>query len=104
MYHLTRGERGLSDRAPEDFAAQLLSEMAQAADVLGTQWQWAGFRAPLPESPDVTGSIASAISEFRPSLVITHWIGSWHESHRRTHRATIEAVAQSKNMDIDVAF
>lgn len=95
LFHLTRGERGHPTTPPERFARQLEEEMAAAGAALGCDVRWSGLPAPLPPSAEVVAHVAAMIEEVGPDLVVTHWKGSWHPSHRRAHEATVAALARS---------
>lgn len=95
LLHLTRGERGHPTLDADAFARQLDEEMAVAAGRLGTSSRWAGVSAPLTAADEgqLSELILGDLRELRPAFVLTHWIGSWHPSHRRAHGATRAAVA-----------
>ncbi len=94
LFHLTRGERGHPTTPPERFGPQLEQEMSAAAAALGVDARWSGQQAPLPPPGEVVPLLTGLIDEFRPDLVVTHWKGSWHPSHRRAHAATVAAIEQ----------
>ena len=98
LLHLTRGERGHPTLDADAFATQLDDEMEVAAGMLGASFRWAGVSAPLADADEgrISELIAQDLRELRPSFVLTHWIGSWHPSHRRAHTATRMAVAASR--------
>lgn len=92
LVHLTRGERGHALKTPEVFGKQLKKEMEKAAGLMGVRQKWPGFMAPLTESKDVEKWIEKTILEEKITLVITHWVGSWHPSHIRAHQAVVRAI------------
>ena len=92
LFHLSRGERGHPTTPPARFGRQLEVEMAEAATALGVEQQWSGLRAPLPHPDEVATVVAAKVDSLRPALVVTHWKGSWHPSHRRSHDATVAAL------------
>lgn len=92
LFHLSRGERGHPTTPPARFGQQLEVEMAEAATALGVEQQWSGLRAPLSHSDEVATVVAAKVDSLRPALVVTHWKGSWHPSHRRSHDATVAAL------------
>jgi LmbE family N-acetylglucosaminyl deacetylase len=98
LLHLTRGERGHPTLDADAFATQLDDEMAVAAGMLGASFRWAGVGAPLADADEgqLSKLILGSLRELRPTFVVTHWIGSWHPSHRRAHTATRAAVAASR--------
>ena len=92
LLHLSKGERGHPTTPPARFGRQLEEEMARAAEVLGVEQRWSGLAAPLPHSDEIAPLIAAHLDELQPALLITHWGGSWHRSHRRSHAAALTAV------------
>jgi LmbE family N-acetylglucosaminyl deacetylase len=95
LLHLTRGERGHPTLDADAFATQLDDEMEVAAGALGASFRWAGVSAPLSDTDEgqLSGLILADLRERRPGFVLTHWIGSWHPSHRRASAAARAAVA-----------
>ena len=95
LLHLTRGERGHPTLEADIFAEQLDAEMEAAAGALGATFSWAGVSAPLTDADEgqLADLVLRSLQELRPAFVVTHWIGSWHPSHRRAHAATRAAVA-----------
>lgn len=103
LLHLSRGERGHPTTAPSRFGRQLEGEMARAAQVLGVEQRWSGLPAPLPPPDRIAPLVADHVNQLQPDLVVTHWRGSWHRSHRRAHAAVLEAVRLS-DASIPVAY
>jgi LmbE family N-acetylglucosaminyl deacetylase len=91
LLHLTRGERGHPELSATIFGPQLEREMAEAAGALGVGYEWAGIMAPLPEAGEVAPVIRDAIERVHVDVVVTHWKGSWHQSHVRAHEAVVLA-------------
>jgi LmbE family N-acetylglucosaminyl deacetylase len=96
LLHLTRGERGHPELETAEFAEQLEGEMAAAAQTLGVRHRWAALPAPLPPPEEHANALAGVLAELGPRIVLTHWVGSWHESHRRAHAAVRSAVARQR--------
>lgn len=91
LLHLTRGERGHPTKPPADFGPQLEAEMAASASTLGSEFRWSGLPAPLREAGETAAVIAAAAAEVEAKVLVTHWKGSWHPSHRIAHEATLAA-------------
>ena len=81
LIHLTLGERGHPEKPPEVFAPQLREETLRAARALGVEAVWSGAPAPL-RGVDVFDWLVAELDGRRPTVVVTHWSGSWHASHR----------------------
>src|SRR5262245_53541677 len=87
--HLTMGEQGHPCLIPQDYAKQKEAEAARAADELGVTMCSLGLRDGFLSSDDETAlRVADLIRAVRPSVVITHWHGSWHKDHRAAAELT----------------
>jgi LmbE family N-acetylglucosaminyl deacetylase len=84
LVHLTLGERGHPEKPADDFAPQIREESMRAGRAVGADVVWSGAKAPLRGS-EVLDWLVAELESRRPSLLITHWKGSWHPSHRETH-------------------
>jgi LmbE family N-acetylglucosaminyl deacetylase len=102
LVHLTRGERGHPTLDAAAFGAQLEGEMARASVMLGVPYRWLDLAAPLASPGEVVPALRALVGELRPELVVTHWIGSWHESHRRACRSVRAAVADLRGEGVAV--
>ena len=102
LIHLTLGERGHPDKAPDAFGPQLRDESLAAGRLLGAEAVWSGAPAPL-RGPDVLDWLVAEITRRRPTVVITHWAGSWHASHREAH-AVVRKALDLAPVDPVVAF
>jgi LmbE family N-acetylglucosaminyl deacetylase len=101
LLHLTRGERGHPTKSPDEFGRQLEEEMEEAARRLGVQQHWPELRAPLDKPAQATPLIRDVIVKNGVDTVITHWQGSWHQSHVRAHLAVKEAL---RSLDTDISL
>ncbi len=91
LIHLTLGERGHPDKPLDVFGPQLREESLVAGRLLGAEVIWSGAPAPL-RGPDVLDWLVAELIRRRPTVVITHWRGSWHPSHREAHAVVREAL------------
>lgn len=88
LVHVTRGERGHPTLPPDQYGPQLEVEMRRAAQTLDVDYLWPGFLAGhLPPISALADRIASILVDYQPDLVVTHWRGSWHPTHRQVHDA-----------------
>ena len=84
---LTLGERG----SPKDIPAEKYGEMQRAATekaakLLGAQFELLTYPdAQLPARDEAAFAICDLIRKHKPSVVLTHWSGSWHKDHQNTH-------------------
>ncbi len=100
ILHLTRGERGHPSKRPSEFGSQIEAEMSEAAAILGVRCKWTGIQAPLDEV-EARQAIAQIVEQSQPRVIVTHWRGSWHPSHVKTHSAVMAAATAH---DITVLF
>lgn len=85
IVHLTRGERGHATKPPEVYGPQLEREMKEAAEVLGCNAMWMGYKAgTIGTSESIMLDICDLLRRERPDYVITHWRGSVHPRHTST--------------------
>lgn len=92
LLHLTRGERGHPTKPAAVFGSQLEEEMAAAATALGVGCRWSGLPAPLAGPEQVAPLVAAAARDVGAKVLITHWKGSWHPSHRVAHQGVLAAI------------
>jgi LmbE family N-acetylglucosaminyl deacetylase len=92
ILHLTLGEKGHRQLGPEAYAAQKRGEAERAAALLGGRARFLDYPdAELPDDEAVRWAVADVIREVRPRVVLTHWRGSFHRDHRRTHDIVVDA-------------
>jgi LmbE family N-acetylglucosaminyl deacetylase len=93
LVHLTLGERGHTEKPAEVFGRQIREESLLAGHALGAEVVWSGAPAPL-RGADVLDWLVAELERRRPSLVVTHWKGSWHPSHREANEVVGRALEQ----------
>jgi LmbE family N-acetylglucosaminyl deacetylase len=86
MVHMTPGEKGHPKLWPAEYKAIKDVEAENAAKVLGAT----SIMMPLPDgelpvNEDVQMAIADVIREHKPTIILTHWKGSFHRDHNNTH-------------------
>jgi LmbE family N-acetylglucosaminyl deacetylase len=93
LLHLTLGEGGNPRLSPEAYGAQKRREAEAVAAALGAEVRFGPYRdGELPDTEDARRWVADVIRQVRPTLVITHWHGSIHKDHARTHAIVTDAV------------
>lgn len=96
LVHVTDGSGNYPDLGPDGSSRQARMEAARAARVLGSDMCWLGFPSALLHSGgQFLATLAGHFRAWQPSLIITHWRGSWHERHRITYRLVRRAVAST---------
>lgn len=93
LVHLTNGARSYPDVGAVRSARRSQREAQRAASVLGCEFEWSGWTPPrlMSMGPSVEW-LAQRVEALTPSVIITHWRGSWHPRHRLAHRLVLESV------------
>ena len=91
LVHLTNGARSYPDVGAVRSARRSQREAQRAASVLGCEFEWSGWTPPrlMSMGPSVEW-LAQRVEALTPSVIITHWRGSWHPRHRLAHRLVLE--------------
>jgi len=93
MIHATPGEKGHPSMPFQQYEAIKLEEARRTAEVWGADVRFMPYKdAGLPYSPKVVMELAAIFREIRPDIVLTHWRGSFHPDHFKTHCLTMDAV------------
>lgn len=84
---LTLGEKGHRTLGPREYAEQKKQEATAAARLLGAEARWLdGIEDGLLLNDEETKmKVAQVIREVRPTVVVTHWKGSFHKDHTNCH-------------------
>jgi LmbE family N-acetylglucosaminyl deacetylase len=93
MVHMTPGEKGHPQLSPEEYKAIKDVEAENAARLLGAEsvmMPWPDGELPVNE--DVQMAIADVIRQYRPSVILTHWNGSFHRDHNNTYTNVIASL------------
>lgn len=91
---LTLGEKG----NPESIASNKYGDMQRdasekAAQMLGAEAELLGYPdAELPADEQAALKVCDVIRKHQPTVVITHWSGSWHKDHQNCHIVVRDAV------------
>lgn len=94
LVHLTLGEGGHPSLSVQDYAEQKKAECQQAAEVLGAEVRWLPYaHDALPATPEVELAVCDLIRELRPTIVLTHWRGSFERDHVLAHHLVMRGLA-----------
>jgi LmbE family N-acetylglucosaminyl deacetylase len=91
---LTLGERG----NPANITSERYGEMQRnatekAAKMLGAEVEILNYPdAELPAEERVALEVCDLIRKHKPTVVITHWNGSWHKDHQTCHVVVRDAI------------
>jgi LmbE family N-acetylglucosaminyl deacetylase len=91
--NLTAGEKGHPTIPPAEYAVMQRAATAEAARILGAEALFLDYPdAELPLNEEAILAVCDRIRVERPSIVITHWSGSWHKDHRNAHAIVRDAM------------
>ncbi|MGH2557769.1 MAG: PIG-L deacetylase family protein [Thermomicrobiales bacterium] len=86
MVHMTPGEKGHPTLLSAEYKVQKDAEAEKAAALLGADrviMPWPDGELPVNE--EVQMALADVIREYRPTIILTHWKGSFHRDHNNSH-------------------
>ncbi|MGQ9514032.1 MAG: PIG-L deacetylase family protein [Thermoproteota archaeon] len=93
LVHLTAGERGHPFLSPEKYREQKIKEGLESARKIGAEFRVLQYTDGELESDKETKLIiCDLIRELKPDIVVTHWKGSYHRDHNRTHEIVKDAI------------
>jgi LmbE family N-acetylglucosaminyl deacetylase len=93
MVHMTPGEKGHPTLSPEEYKVIKDEEAATAATLLGAEsvmMPWPDGELPLNEA--VQMALGDVIREHKPTVILTHWKGSFHRDHNNTHHNVLASL------------
>jgi N-acetylglucosamine malate deacetylase 1 len=91
--HLTLGERGNRQLAPNAYGEQKRREAREAAAVIGAEIILGPWRdGEIPNDEAARRWVADVIRRVKPAYVVTHWRNSIHKDHSTTHALVKDAV------------
>jgi len=100
LIHMTRGERGASDKDPDIFGAQIEGEMRKCAEKLNSESIWLGYKAGcIPKEKSVI-DLCNTIRRLNIDIIITHWKGSYHPRHVETHDIVINSIKMANDPSV----
>ena len=96
LVHVTQGrleDSHATEEAKTAYLKALLDQNQRAARVLGGDTIWLGYvSSNMPSLEEFAAKLAGYFAEEKVELVITHWRGSMHPRHIKTHDAVTLAV------------
>jgi N-acetylglucosamine malate deacetylase 1 len=86
LVHMTPGEKGHPKLSPAEYLAIKEQEAKTAAERLGADSVMMPYPdGELPVNEEAQLRLADVIREYRPTIILTHWKGSFHRDHNNTH-------------------
>src|SRR3712207_43987 len=86
LVHMTPGEKGHPKLSSQDYLRIKEEEARTAADRLGADHVMMPYPdGELPVNEEAQLRLADVIREYRPTVILTHWKGSFHRDHNNTY-------------------
>ncbi len=101
--HATPGEKGSQTLSAEEYRPIKLDEARRTARRLGADVCFLPYPdAGLPLDQPTRLRFAALFRELRPDVVLTHWRGSFHPDHWRTHCLVMDGITMAADPAVDV--
>ena len=86
LVHMTPGEKGHPKLSSQEYLAIKEQEAKTAAERLGADYVMMPYPdGELPVNEEAQMRLADVIREYRPTIILTHWKGSFHRDHNNTY-------------------
>lgn len=86
LVHMTPGEKGHPTLSSAEYLAIKEREAALAAERLSADYVMMPYPdGELPVNEEVQLRLADVIRQYTPTVILTHWKGSFHRDHNNTH-------------------
>ena len=93
IVHVTLGEAGHPRMSRQDYAEQRKVEIRDSAAVYGADVRYLPYPdGELPATPESELAVCDLVRELKPDIVLTHWVGSFHQDHILTHHLVMRGV------------
>jgi N-acetylglucosamine malate deacetylase 1 len=90
---LSLGERGSAKIGPAQYGDVQREASRQAARILGAQALFLRYPdGEIPFNDEATFAVCDLIRQHKPSVILTHWQGSWHKDHKACYRIVNDAI------------
>jgi LmbE family N-acetylglucosaminyl deacetylase len=90
---LSLGERGSARIAPADYGLLQREAAERAAQALDARAEFLAYAdGEIPVTEEAKLAVCDLIREHRPSIIVTHWRGSWHKDHEACYKIVNDAV------------
>jgi LmbE family N-acetylglucosaminyl deacetylase len=93
IVHATTGEKGHPTLSAEEYLEMRLEDARASGEFIGANVEMLPYRdGELVVNEESTWAMADLIRKHRPSVIITHWHGSFHQDHNNTHEIVRKAL------------
>jgi N-acetylglucosamine malate deacetylase 1 len=91
---LSLGEKGAPKNIPvKQYGDMQREAMGKAAKMLGAENVLLTYPdAEIPMDEQITLAVCDQIRKHKPSIIVTHWSGSWHKDHQHCHLVVLDAI------------
>ena len=84
---LSLGEKGHNTIPPAEYGQMQVEAMEKAAQSLGAEAVFLDYPdAEIPFNEEASLIVCDEIRRLQPSIIITHWEGSWHKDHKHCYQ------------------
>src|SRR5256885_1984560 len=96
IVHVTPGEKGHPTLPPEEYIKMRLADAKASAEFIGANVEILPYKdAESQVTDEATWMVADLIRKYRPTVLITHWKGSFHQDHNNTHDIVHRALSKA---------
>lgn len=93
IVHATTGEKGHPTLSAQDYLKMRLADAQASAEFIGANMELLPYGdGELPVDDRSIWLMADLIRKYKPTLIITHWKGSFHIDHNNTHDVVMKAL------------
>ena len=93
LLSLSLGEKGSSTIEPARYGALQREAAQSAARHLGAQAEFLSYRdGEIPASDEAKLAVCDLIRQYKPTVILTHWRGSWHKDHLACYEIVTDAI------------
>jgi LmbE family N-acetylglucosaminyl deacetylase len=93
VVHMTLGEAGHPTLPPEVYAEQRKQEVQESARLMRAKAIWLPYRdGELPVNDEAKFRVCDLIRQEKPTVILTHWKGSFHKDHVATYEIVRDAI------------
>lgn len=86
IVHMTAGEKGHPTLPPEAYLKLRYADAEASAEFIGANLAILPYKdGELEATEAVIWALADLIRKYKPTLIVTHWRGSFHPDHNTTH-------------------
>ncbi len=90
---LSLGEKGHNSIPTTEYGHMQQEAMEESANLLGAESRFLTYPdAEIPFNEETSLAVCDEIRKAKPSIIVTHWEGSWHKDHKNCHEIVQYAI------------